>query len=554
MPVDRLWRAHAPRLLAVGLLALALAPRAVTSAWAVGPCIPGVICDASPSPSPSPSAHPSPSPSHRPSPQPTRAPAPVAAAPARPAASPSPSPSSSPQQVAAQFKNAPFLADLLKVLNHPASAQTPDLKHFRLEAARVAAAQAEAGRARRAAAGNQALTGTLVVVAWIVLVGAALTLARGVIRLPRWARRSALLLLPALAAGLSAGVHSAAVSPTVVPSNTGGPQAPVFVAQAPPPPELSAPVWQELVAVEQDVAATQDSLARQEDLIRRMAASPVGAPVPDAAPVPSDDGSPAANQDRALRVDPEARQARQLGRVLGTYHLAAAHYQDSLRREYEVYRAAAQDPSRKQQIQAAAASAPLPGVKDVVAYNLGVVQVQLDQEAQIASAEGKLAAIGSLSGAQLTAIRQHQAFIIPVEAPVIQGFGPTDVGFEPSITYHGTFYPHFHTGLDIIGVENSPVHAGADGVVLLATSNRDGSGNLIGYGNYVVIAHPNGFVTLYGHMNSLAVKEGQVVHQGEIVGLEGSTGLSTGPHVHFEIRHNNDWVDPAPYLTGQVQT
>jgi murein DD-endopeptidase MepM/ murein hydrolase activator NlpD len=553
MSLERLWRLHAPRLLAAGLLALALAPRAVTPAWAVGPCIPGVICDASPSPSPSPSAHPSPSPSHRPSPQPTRAPAPVAA-PARPPASPSPSPSSSPHQVAAQFQNAPFLADLLKVLNHPASAQTPDLKHFRLEAARVAAAQAEAGRARRAAAGNQALTGTVVGLAWITVLGAALALARGTIRLPRWARRSGLLLLPALAAGLSTGVQSAPVTLHAIPAGTSRPPAAVFVAQAPPPPELSAPVWQELVAVEQDVAATQDSLARQEDLIRRMAASPDNAPVPDAAPAPSDDGTPAANQDRALRVDPEARQGRQLGRLLDTYRRAAAHYQDSLRREYEVYRGAAQDPSRREQIQAAAASAPLPEVKDVVAYNLRVVQVQLDQEAQITSAEGKLAAIGSLSGTQLNAIRQHQAFIIPVAAPVIQGFGPTDVGFEPSITYHGTFYPHFHTGLDIIGAENSPVHAAADGVVLLATSNRDASGNLIGYGNYVVIAHPNGFVTLYGHMNSLSVKEGQVVHQGEIVGQEGSTGLSTGPHVHFEIRHNNDWVDPAPYLTGQVQT
>ncbi|MFY9615154.1 MAG: M23 family metallopeptidase, partial [Candidatus Dormiibacterota bacterium] len=73
-----------------------------------------------------------------------------------------------------------------------------------------------------------------------------------------------------------------------------------------------------------------------------------------------------------------------------------------------------------------------------------------------------------------------------------------------------------------------------------------------GYGNYVVIAHPDGFFTLYGHLDTVAVKEGQVVHQGEIIGQEGSTGLSTGPHVHFEIRHNGTFLDPAPYLQGQI--
>jgi murein DD-endopeptidase MepM/ murein hydrolase activator NlpD len=99
---------------------------------------------------------------------------------------------------------------------------------------------------------------------------------------------------------------------------------------------------------------------------------------------------------------------------------------------------------------------------------------------------------------------------------------------------------------------DTPIHAAADGVVLLATATTDGSGHLVGYGNYVVIGHPDGFVTLYGHLNSAAVHEGQVVHQGEIIGQEGSTGLSTGPHLHFEIRHNGEFVDPAPYLPGQL--
>ncbi|MDQ6746707.1 MAG: M23 family metallopeptidase [Candidatus Dormibacteraeota bacterium] len=450
--------------------------------------------------------------------------------------------------MAPQFQNAPFLADLLRILNHPASAQAPDLKHFRLAAAREAAAQAEPRRPGGATAGNRALTAAWLLAAGVALLAAALALARFGNHVPLWARRSGLLVLAAIAVGLGIGVYARPAPPARVP-----PPARVVALRPPPaaatpPPLPVAPAWEELVAVENEVASTQDALARQEDLIRRLAVSP------DAVPAPADDAAPAANPDRALLVDPEARQLRRLGRVLDAYRQATAHYQDSLRREYEVYRGAASDPARKQQIVAAAASSPLPEVKDVVNYNLRVIQTELEQEAQINAAQARLQAIGSLSGTQLNAIRQHQAFIIPVQAPIIQGFGPTDVGFEPSVTYRGTFYPHFHTGLDIIGPENSPVHAAADGVVLLATSSKDAQWNLIGYGNYVVVAHPNGFVTLYGHMNSLAVKEGQLVHQGEIVGQEGSTGLSTGPHVHFEIRHNNEWQDPAPYLAGQAGT
>jgi murein DD-endopeptidase MepM/ murein hydrolase activator NlpD len=153
---------------------------------------------------------------------------------------------------------------------------------------------------------------------------------------------------------------------------------------------------------------------------------------------------------------------------------------------------------------------------------------------------------------QLDAMRKHQPFIAPEIAAVSQPFGPTDFSLEPPLSYNGTFYPHFHTGLDLAGPLDTPIHAAADGIVLLAAASVDSTGKLVGYGNYVVIAHPDGFVTLYGHLDSIAVKAGQVVHQGEIVGLEGSTGWSTGPHVHFEIRHDGQFLDPAPFLSGQI--
>jgi len=123
-------------------------------------------------------------------------------------------------------------------------------------------------------------------------------------------------------------------------------------------------------------------------------------------------------------------------------------------------------------------------------------------------------------------------------AAISQGFGPTQLWFEPAF---GGF-AHFHTGIDLVLPEGSPVQAADDGVVILV-----GSGPY-GYGNYVVLQHQGGLTTLYGHLNRALVKMGDAVQQGQPIGLEGSTGNSTGPHMHFELRINNQPVDPAPYL------
>ena len=105
--------------------------------------------------------------------------------------------------------------------------------------------------------------------------------------------------------------------------------------------------------------------------------------------------------------------------------------------------------------------------------------------------------------------------------------------------------------MDALGIAaplDSQVHAAADGVVALAGAETDGSGHLVGYGNYVVIAHGGGMITLYGHLDRLLVQAGQAVHAGDPIGLEGSTGNSTGPHVHFEVRIGGAPVDPLSYL------
>jgi murein DD-endopeptidase MepM/ murein hydrolase activator NlpD len=124
------------------------------------------------------------------------------------------------------------------------------------------------------------------------------------------------------------------------------------------------------------------------------------------------------------------------------------------------------------------------------------------------------------------------------QASISQGFGPSTFWFEPA---YGQ-YPHFHTGIDLVEPFGSPVYAADDGVIALVGSSSSG------YGNYVVIAHSGGLDTLYGHLATSLVTVGQAVTQGQPVGLEGSTGNSTGPHVHFELRINQRPVDPTPYL------
>ena len=123
-------------------------------------------------------------------------------------------------------------------------------------------------------------------------------------------------------------------------------------------------------------------------------------------------------------------------------------------------------------------------------------------------------------------------------ASITQPFGPSQFWFEPP--YNGS--PHFHTGIDLAAPQGTHVLAADDGVVALV-----GSGTT-GYGNYVVVAHAGGYTTLYGHLEAALVHPGDKVTQGQVIGFEGSTGNSTGPHCHFELRINGVPQDPAPYL------
>lgn len=104
-------------------------------------------------------------------------------------------------------------------------------------------------------------------------------------------------------------------------------------------------------------------------------------------------------------------------------------------------------------------------------------------------------------------------------------------------------YERFHAGVDIGAKDGDTIIASDGGTVAVAEYSDS-------YGNYVLINHGNGYTTLYAHMSSMAVEAGQAVAQGDTLGYVGSTGWSTGPHLHFEIRYNDEKTDPEAYFTG----
>ncbi len=124
-------------------------------------------------------------------------------------------------------------------------------------------------------------------------------------------------------------------------------------------------------------------------------------------------------------------------------------------------------------------------------------------------------------------------YIWPVRGQIVQNFGWR---IHPILRKR-----QFHTGLDIAVESGTPILAADSGVVIFSGYNG-------GYGKMLLIDHGSGFSTLYGHASALLVDKGQTVVKGQIVARVGTTGLSTGPHLHFEIRKNGTPVNPRDYL------
>lgn len=200
-----------------------------------------------------------------------------------------------------------------------------------------------------------------------------------------------------------------------------------------------------------------------------------------------------------------------------------------------------------------------------VKYEINVIDTQSAQLAQriadmeIARQDQLIAEAEQAAWQQAQFWMQNNLFNLPTASanhstkypliwPLQQGtltllFGPCSQPFEPP----GFGYPHFHTGVDIAYNQGTPILAADDGIVVAASSSVL-NGQLVGYGNYVIVAHRNNFFSLYGHLLGYVVKAGDSVHQGQLIGYEGSTGNSTGPHVHFEYRYGGNPTNPLPYL------
>ncbi|HAM99076.1 MAG TPA: hypothetical protein DCQ26_10755 [Marinilabiliales bacterium] len=131
----------------------------------------------------------------------------------------------------------------------------------------------------------------------------------------------------------------------------------------------------------------------------------------------------------------------------------------------------------------------------------------------------------------------HRKFVLPIEGPkcsISSGFG---MRMHPVKKVE-----MMHNGIDFKAETGTPVVAVAHGVVI-KKEFLEGT-----YGNVVVIEHANGFVTLYAQLSEFKTELGQSVYQGQEIGLVGSSGLSTGPHLHFEVRKDGEFVNPADYL------
>ena len=434
----------------------------------------------------------------------------------------------------------------MAILTNPVSAQRPDLMHFEPVAGGADGPDPPgSGTSGGAEAASTPVPSLLLGVATLLVAALSVLV---VLRLGRWLARR--LQVTPIAAQTAALVPAAAMAVLVIAHAGGGAVRVATTAHVGPPAvqhsmlsalrshSVAVPVgsasrvWSSLVAIETALGSDHDRVAADEqqiaDISERLAGTePAPAPVIE-------------TRRPAFPIVLEAA----LQQAVSDHQDAMSSYNSGLHSEYDFFVAAAQAPVTAAELKSVAMHTP-PDVQRAVATDLDVVQTQLLQEAQIAEAEQ----LAEASGAKVADLSgPAPSFDVPVSGVVTQPFGPTPFAQELPLTYNGVFYAHFHTGLDIAAALDTPVHAAAPGRVVLAASSVDSEGNLTGYGNYVVVAHADGFLTVYAHLDRIAVRAGDSVAQGQVIGLLGSTGSSTGPHVHFEIRKSGVYVDPAPYL------
>ena len=235
------------------------------------------------------------------------------------------------------------------------------------------------------------------------------------------------------------------------------------------------------------------------------------------------------------------------GLMYGFYGLTqqAAH----LRIEHENQRLRAENDKQRQELQnlnnrvdavedQSRKLAEQSGVPKNAAPPIGGPAHPVDSAAALAALENKMARLER-------DLRMYESFLrihgmVPSIWPVV---GKLESGVGGRRNPFGGRGFEYHEGQDIDAQYGTPVQVAASGRVIIAGRQR-------GYGNVIYVDHGAGVTTRYGHLSQINVTVGQSVTQGQVIGLVGSTGRSTGPHLHYEVRINNQPVDPKQYLPG----
>ncbi len=181
--------------------------------------------------------------------------------------------------------------------------------------------------------------------------------------------------------------------------------------------------------------------------------------------------------------------------------------------------------------QSATQPAGPPGVAALATLETQQRAAATDRELLVAAQLRALpAALAGLGALDLAA----DGFVTPLDGRLSSPFGWRNIAVNGN---------RFHAGVDIVANTGTPVAAARDGLV--ARSGWWGT-----YGNVVVLDHGDGSETRYAHLSRVSVAAGDAVRQGDVIGAVGSTGASTGPHLHFELRFDGRAVDPLQYLSA----
>lgn len=211
-------------------------------------------------------------------------------------------------------------------------------------------------------------------------------------------------------------------------------------------------------------------------------------------------------------------------------------------------------------IQPESSSEPVFGADFYMGDDTEALQKEIEEGQKRAEAEAKKLSVETLSfqmsAEELYDDTKAEPFRIP--PPSYCSYDKVAIGFKYKSPLYGIITSRFgyrdhpiiedasfHTGLDIAAKKGTAIGAFAEGTVIEAGKNAT-------YGNYLLIEHSGGIRSFYGHNSKLSVKKGQKVKIGQKVAEVGSTGMSTGPHLHFEVRKGNTRLDPALYISPET--